>query len=81
MKRITVSLPDDLVDKIRAEAGGGQVSAYVARALEAYQERETMDEILAAWELETPVPEDIKRQVDAEFEAVFGPDPEQRLAG
>lgn len=44
----TVSLPDDRVEKIKHAAGGErQVSSYVARALEDYQERERLDEILA----------------------------------
>ena len=50
MKRITVSLPDDLVERIKRAAGGeGQVSSYVATALADYQEREGLAEILAAW--------------------------------
>jgi Arc/MetJ-type ribon-helix-helix transcriptional regulator len=69
MKRITVSLPDDLVERIKRDAGGErQVSAYVARALEDYQERERLDEILAAWRDETPVPEEIQRQAEAELD-------------
>ncbi len=85
MKRITVSLPDDLVEKVKRAAGGeGQVSSYVATALEDYQERESLDEILAAWRAETPVPEDVRRQVGAELDEVglTGP-PERgdRLAG
>lgn len=71
MKRITVSLPDELVEKIKRAAGGDrQVSAYVATALEDYQERERLDEILAAWRDETPVPEEIQRRVEAELDQV-----------
>lgn len=71
MKRITVSLPDDLVDKIKLAAGGeGQVSSYVATALKDYQERESLDEILASWRSETPVPEDVRRQVAGELDDV-----------
>lgn len=69
MKRITVSLPDGLVEKIKRAAGGErQVSSYVATALEDYQERENLDEILAAWRAETPVPEEIRRQAEAELD-------------
>ena len=81
MKRITVSLPDELVDEIKRAAGEGQVSAYVARALEEYTGRETLAEVLAAWEVEDPIPEDVKRKVATEYEAIFGSKPEQRLAG
>lgn len=65
MKRMTVTLPDDLVDKIKRAAGGeGQVASYVATALTDYQERESLDEILAAWRAETPIPDDVRRVRD-----------------
>jgi hypothetical protein len=71
MKRITVSLPDDLVDRIKRSAGGeGQVSSYVATALSDYQEREVLDEILASWRSETPITEDMRRRVAAELDEV-----------
>ena len=69
MKRITVSLPDELVEKIKHAAGGErQVSSYVATALEDYQERENLDDILAAWRAETPVPEEARLQAEAELD-------------
>jgi len=69
MKRITVSLPDDLVDQVRKAAGGpGQVSSYVAAALEEYLGSESLDDILASWEAETPVPAEIREQVRAELD-------------
>ena len=71
MKRITVSLPDDLVERVRRAAGGeGQVSSYVAAALADYQEREGLDEVLAAWRSETPIADDVRRQVAAELDEV-----------
>jgi predicted transcriptional regulator len=85
VKRITVSLPDELVEKIKRAAGGNrQVSSYVAMALEDYQERENLDDILAAWRAETPVPEEIQRQVEAELDqaGLIGPPrSSDRLAG
>jgi Arc/MetJ-type ribon-helix-helix transcriptional regulator len=85
MKRITVSLPDELVENIKRAAGGRrQVSSYVATALEDYQERESLDDILTAWREETPVPEQIQRQVEAELDEVglAGlPGGDDRLAG
>lgn len=69
MKRITVSLPDELADSIRRAAGGeGRVSSYVAKALAAHQERESLDQILASWAAETPIPVDLRRQVAAELD-------------
>jgi hypothetical protein len=35
-----------------------------------YQERESLDEILAAWRSETPVPDEARRQVAAELDDV-----------
>ena len=71
MKRITVSLPDDLVERIKLAAGGeGQVSSYVAGALADYQEREGLEEILAAWRSETPIADDARRQIAAELDAI-----------
>jgi Arc/MetJ-type ribon-helix-helix transcriptional regulator len=69
MKRITVSLPEDLVERIKRAAGGeGQVSSYVATALVDYQEREGLQEILASWRSETPIAEDVRRQAAAELD-------------
>lgn len=71
MKRLTVSLPDDLVAKIKRAAGGeGRVSSYVATALADYQEKESLDELLAAWRAESPVPDEIQQQVEAELDHV-----------
>lgn len=75
MKRITVSLPDDLVDKVKRAAGGdGQVSAYIATALADYQERESLDEILSDWRAKSPISDHIQKQVAAELASVgFAP--------
>jgi len=71
MKRITVSLPDDLAEKVRRAAGGERrVSSYVAAALEDYTEREDLAAVLASWSAETPVPEDVRRQVQEELDRV-----------
>jgi hypothetical protein len=84
MKRLTVSLPDDLVERVRRAAGGeGQVSAYVARALAEYTERKSLDQILADWNRETPVDEETRRRVAAEHDAIgLGTgDRDDRIAG
>jgi Arc/MetJ-type ribon-helix-helix transcriptional regulator len=78
MKRITISLPDDLVDKIKRAAGEGQVSSYVATALADYQEREGLDEILASWQAETPVPDEVRGQVAAELDGAGLDSPPER---
>jgi Arc/MetJ-type ribon-helix-helix transcriptional regulator len=84
MKRITVSLPDELVDRIKRVAGDGQVSSYVAAALAAHLHRESLDEILADWEAETPISEELRRQVQEEFDQAGLVDPharQDRMAG
>jgi metal-responsive CopG/Arc/MetJ family transcriptional regulator len=84
MKRITVSLPDELVQRLKRVAGEGQVSSYVAAALAEYLERETLDQILADWAAETPITEELRRQIQAEFDQaglVDPPTPHDRMAG
>jgi len=79
MKRLTVSLPNDLVDKIKQAAGGeGQVSSYVATALADYQEQESLDELLAAWLAESPVPDEVQQHVEAELDGAGLTAPTQR---
>jgi Arc/MetJ-type ribon-helix-helix transcriptional regulator len=69
MKRITVSLPDDLAEQVKRAAGGERrVSSYVAAALEDYAERENLHQLLAAWNAETPVPDEVRRQVQSELD-------------
>ena len=71
MKRITVSLPDELVDSVRRSAGGeGQVSSYVAAALVRYQEQESLSALLESWHAETPLPDDVRRAAAAELDGV-----------
>jgi len=83
MKRITVSLPDELAEQVKRAAGGERrVSSYVAAALEDYAERENLDEVLASWSAETPVPEEVRRQVQSELDnAGLTSKRDDRLAG
>ena len=70
MKRVTVSLPDELAEQVKRAAGGGRrVSSYVAAALEDYAERENLKDVLASWNTETPVPEELRRQVRDELDS------------
>src|SRR4029077_2665485 len=71
MKRITVSLPDELAEKVRRAAGGERrVSSYVAAALEDYAERENLEEVVASWNAETPVSEEVRQQACSELDHV-----------
>jgi len=85
MKRITVSLPDELAEQVKRAAGGGRrVSSYVAAALEDYAEREGLEQVLAAWNAETPIPDDVRQQIQDELDRVgltSQPGHDDRLAG
>lgn len=84
MKRITVSLPDELVDAINRAVDARHarnVSAFVADALRSYGHRETLDQVLADWNAETPVPEAVRRRIDAELEAIGMVGSRDSLAG
>jgi len=83
MKRITISLPDGLAEQVRRAAGGERrVSSYVVAALEDFTEREDLEAVLASWEAETPVPEDVRRQVQDELDGIgLSSQPDDRLTG
>ena len=85
MKRVTVSLPDELAEQVKRAAGGERrVSAYVAAALADYTERETLEDVLASWNAESPVPDEVRRQVQVELDhaGLTGPSGrDDRLAG
>lgn len=71
MKRITVSIPDELAERVKnATAGEQTVSSYVAAALEDYAEREDLEALLASWNAETPIPDEVRRQVELEMDEV-----------
>jgi hypothetical protein len=56
----------------------------VAAALEDYAERENLEEVLAGWNAETAVPEEIQRQVRDELDRAgltSGAGRDDRLAG
>lgn len=80
MKRITVSLPDRLVDEARRAVERGEaasVSGYVTAALRDFGEGQTLRELLDEWDRELgPVPPEVAAEVDREFEKFFGPLPQ-----
>lgn len=62
--KIAVSLPDELVADARTAVKEGRaesVSAYVADAMRHAGRRETLGEVVDAWELELGVPSDEAR--------------------
>lgn len=58
-KKVTVTIPEDLLDEIRAEASERGLSAYVAEALRAKRDRDRLVELVSWLEEEHgPVTED-----------------------
>lgn len=58
-KKVTVTIPEDLLDEIRAEAAERGLSAYVAEALRAKRDRDRLVELVGWLEEEHgPVTED-----------------------
>lgn len=58
-KKVTVTIPEDLLDEIRVEAAERGLSAYVAEALRAKRDRDRLQELVGWLEEEHgPVTED-----------------------
>ena len=51
-KKYTVTLPEELAEKIRSEVGPGGFSRYVTQAVERQRERERLHEAAEGWETE-----------------------------
>ncbi|MEO3766086.1 CopG family transcriptional regulator [Streptomyces sp. B8F3] len=68
-KKVTVTIPEDLLDEIRTEAAERGLSAYVAEALRFKRERDRLGE-LVDWlqEEHGPVTEDERAAALAELE-------------
>lgn len=64
-KKVTVTIPEDLLDEIRAEAAERGLSAYVAEALRFKRDRDRLRE-LADW-----LQEEHGRLTEGELTAVF----------
>lgn len=81
MKRITVSLPDDIVEEAREMVEAGEVasvSAYVAEAMRSFHYRPTLKELLEDMDREFgPVSPEVAAEADKLMEELFGPPPEE----
>jgi Arc/MetJ-type ribon-helix-helix transcriptional regulator len=65
-KKVSVTLPADLLDRIRAEVGPGNLSAYLAEVLEEAHRQDSLGEFLDAMaEDHGPISEhDIEEELD-----------------
>jgi Arc/MetJ-type ribon-helix-helix transcriptional regulator len=66
-KKYTVTLPEELAEKIRSQVGPGGFSRYVTQAVERQHERERLHEAVGWWESEYgPVTEEELAAAEAE---------------
>ncbi|MGW7457105.1 CopG family transcriptional regulator [Streptomyces sp. NPDC054797] len=81
-KKVTVTIPEDLLDEIRAEAAERGLSAYVAEALRFKRDRDRLRE-LVDWlqEEHGPVDEDERAAAFEELEDLDAEHERRRAAG
>ncbi len=81
-KKVTVTIPEDLLDEIRAEAAERGLSAYVAEALRFKRDRDRLRE-LVDWlqEEHGPVTEDERAAACEELEDLDAEHERRRAAG
>ncbi|MEU6755355.1 CopG family transcriptional regulator [Streptomyces sp. NPDC046685] len=81
-KKVTVTIPEDLLDEIRAEAAERGLSAYVAEALRFRRDRDRLRE-LVDWlqEEHGPVTEDERAAAFEELEGLDAEHERRRAAG
>ncbi|NUR04268.1 MAG: CopG family transcriptional regulator [Streptomyces sp.] len=81
-KKVTVTIPEDLLDEIRAEAAERGLSAYVAEALRFKRDRDRLLE-LVDWlqEEHGPVTEDERADAIAELEDLDAEHERRRATG
>ncbi|MEU5051490.1 CopG family transcriptional regulator [Streptomyces sp. NPDC021096] len=81
-KKVTVTIPEDLLDEIRAEAAERGLSAYVAEALRFKRDRDRLRE-LVDWlqEEHGPVTENERAAAVAELEELDAEHERRRASG
>jgi hypothetical protein len=71
--KVSVSMPQDLVQEVRARVGPREFSSYVAEAVEQRLRLQMLGEIVDDYVTRHgPVSEDVAREVDAEWRAALG---------
>lgn len=63
VRKVSVSMPEELAEAVRARTGSGGFSRYVADAVEERVRLESLDELLAELDAEYgPIPDEIRQQ-------------------
>ncbi len=71
--KVSVSLPQDLVDEVRARVGPREFSAYVAEAVEQRLRLQMLGEIVDDYVAKHgPISAEVAQEVDAEWRAALG---------
>lgn len=71
--KVSVSLPEDVVQEVRARVGPREFSSYVAEAVEQRLRLQMLGEIVDDYVAKHgPISEEVAREVDAEWRAALG---------
>lgn len=71
--KVSVSLPQDVVDEVRARVGPREFSAYVSEAVQQRLRLQMLSEIVDDYVAKHgPFSEEISQEVDAEWRAALG---------
>ena len=68
VRKVSVSMPEELADAVRARAGAGGFSRYVTQAVSREMSHDMLGELIAELEAEFgPVPRDVREQTRREW--------------
>jgi Arc/MetJ-type ribon-helix-helix transcriptional regulator len=71
--KVSVSLPQDIVQEVRSRVGPREFSSYVAEAVEQRLRLQMLGEIVDDYVAKHgPISEDVAQEVDAEWRAALG---------
>lgn len=71
--KVSVSMPSDIVQEVRARVGPREFSSFVAEAVEQRLRLQMLGEIVDDYVAKNgPIAEDVAKEVDAEWRAALG---------
>jgi hypothetical protein len=68
VRKVSVSMPEELADAVRARTGAGGFSRYVSEAVQEQVRLDLLDDLIAGFEAEHgPIPEELVREAMREW--------------